>query len=421
MKPMIKRILCLALPVVMVMTMLTGCPPTHVKEFGCAELIAFYEEKGYSATHTEYPEPEEGCSCTVEIQEEDGKYIRFRFYDSESNAQEHAEARRLPWIIRIICSIFGIAPSRTVDSHWQAAYEYNSQTLYALFDQFTDTPPYVRESFFSQDYLENYHLTDVPVPKLENSRLIAPSFHGSEWHYFGNLTREEFDAYVLSVVDYLKSRTDIFYPSYCYNGSENSFTTFGETYDMSKDMHCFAFSMEEALDGSNLIDPIILEISWEENPWGVMDFSANSAIRIYNNYYRASYKPCAVDHCYDEGLVYPVPGMNWNITIRDCIYCDATTQSGSLDSDQSFAVSVAQGSEHILHYGWADTTTSNVDTLHAGLALEITIRRDEGKQMTLLVNGENIPVLREDENTQTFGFIMPESDVTIEIFPTETE
>ena len=128
MKQIIKRILCLALPMVMVMTMLTGCPPTHVKEFGCAELIAFYEEKGYSVTHTEYPEPEDGCSCTVEIQEEDGKYIRFRFYDSESNAQEHAEARRLPWIIRIICSIFGIAPSRTVGAHWQAAYEYNSQT-----------------------------------------------------------------------------------------------------------------------------------------------------------------------------------------------------------------------------------------------------------------------------------------------------
>ena len=324
-------------------------------------------------------------------------------------------------MVRLFFSIFGIEPSRTVGTHWQAVYEYNSQTLYDLFDQFTETPPYVRESFFSQEYLENYHLADVPVPKLENSRLIAPSFHGAEWHYFGNLTREEFDDYVLSVVAYLKAREDIFYPSYCYSKSENSYTAFGETYDIAKDQHCFAFSMREDLDGSDLIDPIILEISWEENTWGVMDFSSNTAIRIYNNYYRAAYRICAVDHCYDGGIAYPVPGMNWSITIRTCIYCDATTQSGSLDSAQSFAVSVAQGSEHILHYGWADTTASNVDNLHAGLALEITVRREEGKQMTLLVNGESIPVLREDENTQTFGFIMPESDVRIEIFPAETE
>ena len=421
MKQIIKRIVCLALPVVMVMTMLTGCPATHVKEFSCAELIDFYEEKGYSVTHTEYPEPEDGCSCTVEIQEEGGEYICFRFYDSESKAQDHADTRRLPLVIRLFCSIFGIEPSRTVGAHWRAAYEYNSQTLYDLFDQFTDILPYVRDSFFSQDYLEIFHLTDMPVPKLENSRLIAPSFHGSEWHHFGNLTREAFDAYVLSVVAYLKAREDIFYPSYCYNKSENSYTTFGETYDTTKDHHRFAFSLQEDLDGSDLIDPIILEIFWEENAWGVMDFSSNTAIHIDNRYYRVAYKPCAVDHCYDEGIAYPVPGMNRSITIRDCIYCDATTQSGSLESEQSFAVSVAQGSEHILHYGWADTTASNVDSLHAGLVLEITVRREAGGQMTLLINGEPIPVLREDENTQTFGFIMPESDVTIEIFPTETE
>ena len=36
-------------------------------------------------------------------------------------------------------------------------------------------------------------------------------------------------------------------------------------------------------------------------------------------------------------------------------------------------------------------------------------------------SGLPIPVLREDENTQNFGFIMPESDVRIEIFPAETE
>ena len=425
MKPMIKRILCLALPVVMVMTMLTGCPPTRVKEFSCGELIEFYEEKGYSVTHTEYPEPEDGCNCTVEIQEEDGKYIRFRFYDSPVKAEDYADTRSGHWLVRLFCSMLDI---RTVDYHWQAAYEYNSQTLYDLFDQFTDMPYYIRDSFFSQEHLESLHLADIPVPKLENSRLIA--YHKDiEWFYYGNLTREEFDAYVLSVVDYLKAREDIYYPCYYYEhrlelgiSPVDDYTNFGETYDPAKDQHRFAFSMEQERNGTDLIDPIMIEIVWEEADWGEMGFTSNTTIRFYGNYYRVSYELCAAQHTYDEGRVYPVPGWERGITIYQCIHCGDRTQSEYLDSNyKSYAVNVTEGVSYILSNNWNVDKAWDIDSLHAGGTLEITVRRAPTGSTTMMVNGESLPVLWEDENTQTFGFIMPESDVTIEIFPAETE
>ena len=54
-----------------------------------------------------------------------------------------------------------------------------------------------------------------------------------------------------------------------------------------------------------------------------------------------------------------------------------------------------------------------------GLAdvLEITVRRAVDDDTVMLVNGQSIPALREDANTLTFGFIMPEADVTIQIGP----
>lgn len=427
MKPIFKRILCVTLPVMMVMTMLTGCPPTNTKEFRCEELMDFYEEKGYSATHTEYPEPEDGCGCTVEIQEEDDKYILFRFYDSPNKAQDYADARQLPLLVRIICSLFGVEPSRIAGSHWQVAYEYNSQTLGDLFDQFTNIPSYVRERFFSQEYLENLHLADIPVPKLENGRLIGSYYNDAAWAYYGNLTREEFDAYVLSVVDYLKAREDIYYPSYYYSHRVelgirhvDDYTNFGETFDPSGNQHSFAFSMEPELDGTELIDPIVIEIVWEEKDWGDMGFTSNTTIRCRGNLINITYEPCAAEHSYDEGIVYPVPGQDRGITVYQCIHCGDTKQSEYLDSQKSYSVTVAKGRNYILSNNWNQTVSWDIDSLHAGQLLEFRLRRPAGGSLSVTVNGEPLTLLSESESGLIYGFIMPEADVTIEI-QTQTE
>ena len=53
--------------------------------------------------------------------------------------------------------------------------------------------------------------------------------------------------------------------------------------------------------------------------------------------------------------------------------------------------------------------------MYAGVALEIICNIPQEGQLQLLVNGEQIPVLRTTEDQVTFGFIMPDRDVEIRI------
>jgi hypothetical protein len=425
MKSVLKRTLCVILPMILVMTMPTGCTLPPEKGFTCEDLIRFYEENGYSVEHTEQPESEDGCQCSVEIQEENGKYIRFRFFESHNQAHNYADERDLPWILQLICNIFGIQPSRTVGAHWQAAYECNSETLYALFDQFTITPNYLRDSFFSEEWLTNCHIEDMPVPKLENSRLVSPLYGSGDWLYYGNLTREEFDAYVLTLVDYLKTRQDIFFPSYYYDhrlelgiAPVDIFTAFGETYDASKDFHRFAFSANNTLDRGNITDPFVIEVTWEEATLDVLDFSYNTTVKICDWYSdRIGYDPCAAAHHFDEGRAYPVPGLDRQVTVRSCIHCGHQAFSEYIGSEnrELYAVTVTEGRAHILRNNWNQVQSWDIDSLYAGQILEIATPIPENGTMQMLVNGESIPVLYTEGNTQTFGFIMPEADVEIQI------
>ena len=57
----------------------------------------------------------------------------------------------------------------------------------------------------------------------------------------------------------------------------------------------------------------------------------------------------------------------------------------------------------------------DIDSLFSGQILEITTPIPENGTMQMLVNGESIPVLYTEGNTQTFGFIMPEQNVEIQI------
>ena len=134
----------------------------------------------------------------------------------------------------------------------------------------------------------------------------------------------------------------------------------------------------------------------------------------------AEVDPCAAQHSYDAGTVYPVPGLDRGITVYQCIHCGDDKQDWYLSSTKEYAVTVAAGLEYIFgnnrnYLPWG------IDSMYAGLELEIITRIPEEGTLQVLVNGESIPVLRSGDGKYTYGFIMPESDVTIEIFPTETE
>jgi hypothetical protein len=159
-------------------------------------------------------------------------------------------------------------------------------------------------------------------------------------------------------------------------------------------------------------------VTWEEATVDVLDFSYNTTVKICDWYSdRIGYDPCAAAHHFDEGRAYPVPGLDRQVTVRSCIHCGHQAFSEYIGSEnrELYAVTVTEGRAHILRNNWNQVESWNIDSLYAGQILEITTPIPENGTMRMLVNGESIPVLYTEGNTQTFGFIMPEQDVAIQI------
>lgn len=285
-------------------------------------------------------------------------------------------------------------------------------------------PEYPADTFFSDELLAEGNLSDLPMPKLENSRLDGESL-------CLNLTEEEYEAYVAELVAYLRGREDVYHLSFYVSrylmgeiAPVDVCAPLPEDYDCSGDRHEFVFSYTEELSKNQMMrDPVRITVIRDVRSLFRGNFTYNTEILLQPSALAAAeVDPCAGQHTYDEGTVYPVPGWDRGITIYQCIHCGDRTQSEYIGINyKSYAVNVSEGVSYILSNNWNVDKAWAIDSLHAGGTMEITVRRATTGSTTMLVNGEAIPVLWEDENTQTFGFIMPESDVNIEIFPLETE
>ena len=278
------------------------------------------------------------------------------------------------------------------------------------------TPDYPADTFFGAEMLTEYNLSDLPVPKLENSRLSGDSL-------YLNLTDEEYEAYVAELLAYLQGREDVH--NLCYRHS--STLMFGafpldycvpipEDYDLTSNSHHFVFSYTADLHERKMDAPIRITIIRDSRELFRTDFTYNTEITLKpNSSIPAEVDPCAAEHTYDEGEVYPVPGLDRSVTIYHCIHCGSETQSDyPVDSRKSYTVTVSEG----LNYIWGNNRNYfpwGIDSMYAGLELEIICLIPEEGTLQVLVNGENIPVLRTTEDKVTFGFIMPEADVDIQL------
>lgn len=276
-------------------------------------------------------------------------------------------------------------------------------------------PEYLAETFYGADMLEAYGLSDLPAPKLENARLSGRDL-------YCDLTQDEYEAYVAEVVAYLKSRADVYHLCYRHDRTllfgafpQDTCVPLPESYDFTGSAHCFVFSLTEALNGDMMSEPVRIYIVRENGNLSHAEY--NTVITIEKNTVSARIDPCAAEHTYDAGTAYPVPGLDRSITIYSCIHCGSENRDEYLDSRKSCSVTVAKGRNQILSNNWNQTVSWDIDSMHAGAKFEITVRDSAQGRAQLLVNGEKIPALRADENTQTFGFIMPEADIVIEIVP----
>ena len=280
-------------------------------------------------------------------------------------------------------------------------------------------PEWPKDTFYRADILAECDLSDLPMPKLENSRL------GGEYLYC-NLTQEEYETYVAELLAYLRGREDIHHLSYQHSRHLiaemwpiDVCVPLPEDYDHTGDQNRFAFTYTEALgDDNRITDPIRISVIRQTDTLFRQDFTYNTIIQLQpTSSIPAELDYCAGEHTYDEGIAYPVPGLDRSITIRKCIHCGDKTQSEYIGSENRklYAVTVTEGRAHILRNNWNQVESWNIDSLYAGQILEITTPIPENGTMQMLVNGENIPVLYTEGNTQTFGFIMPEADVEIQI------
>lgn len=275
---------------------------------------------------------------------------------------------------------------------------------------------YPADTFFSDELLRQWSLTDMPVPKLENSRLDGDTL-------CCNLTDEEYEAYIAQLVAYLRGREDVYNLSYYHSryllaeiAPVDVCVPLPEDYDCSEDQHEFVFTYTEQLNDDRMADPIRITILRENRELFRGNFTYNTEIVLDpDSAISAQVDPCAAEHSYDGGIVYPVPGRDRGITVYSCLHCVSTTQSEYINNNKSYAVTFTEGQEYIVGNNWNTGEAWLIDSMYAGLKLEITTPILADGTILLLVNGENIPVLRTEGETQTFGFIMPQSDVTIQI------
>lgn len=269
-----------------------------------------------------------------------------------------------------------------------------------------------QDTFFSDESLSTYTLTGMPVPNLKNSRLKGDTL-------YCNLTMEEYEAYVSSVLTWLQSREDIYHlGSYCSSGLYGEmlpyriYSFLPEDYDCRGTSHDFAFSATDTPLDDFMDEPIRVSIYRKNGTLNRGRFTYNTVIDI-GTILSAYFDPCHRQHSYGGGTPYPVPGLNRNIHISHCVYCGAKTQDWYLDSSTSYAVKVTEGRGYIRYSNYS--TYWNITSLYSGLTLEITVANVDDGDLVMLVNGESIPKLRDDGAYSTFGFIMPQCDIEIQI------
>ena len=123
-----KRILCLFLLAALLLSCISGCSG-KTRPVTCDEVIAAYEEAGYSVYHRDYPEKEYGYLCEVTIEEEDGDSIRFHFYETDDEAEAYAEERQWNWALWMFSVIYSDPTWLETETHYNIEIEYDDDAL----------------------------------------------------------------------------------------------------------------------------------------------------------------------------------------------------------------------------------------------------------------------------------------------------
>ncbi len=274
----------------------------------------------------------------------------------------------------------------------------------------------LKDTFFSEDYISARGVEDFPVPKLEGSY-----FDDEKDILYLDLTREEFDAYTSTVVDYLRQKEALKVKGYhCGNDVWGLLIIPIRVYQLaplevekisylSDDERLFGFSTEEPNSLSNGEAEVksvrFISLKWEPT---TKDSGASytTVMQFPSLSMRAEYLPCHHGHDF-ESVTYPVAGSVLTTTINTCNRCGEKTREGygyGYEAEK-FSWTVVDGKEYLVSGVHASA--------YRGALVEIPIKASSNTTVQVTANGTVLPLVKTTEDAWIYAFVMPYGDVSI--------
>ena len=282
--------------------------------------------------------------------------------------------------------------------------------LISLFGLTACNASYDENKFFSEEVLSQAQLNDIPVPaNIENSVIQ----YGNKLYL--KLTDDEYVQYIASVLNYLKTKEDIYYLGYSVGSGlvgemfpYNEIAPLTENYKETLDNHHFYFSKEDKLDDDNFLsEPVEIDIKRVNAELTYKKFHYNTQIIINEGHLaQAQWNICGATHTYDEGKEYKVPGSNNTVTEYTCIHCGSTEMSDFIGDMKMYNIIIedTNADQYII---------KKSDSVPSGVIVSIVTQKLIDADIKFIVNGTEIKPNETEDDKWSYDFIMPCCDVVI--------
>ena len=282
--------------------------------------------------------------------------------------------------------------------------------LISLFGLTACNASYEEKKFFSEEVLSQAKLNDIPVPaNIENSVIQ----YGNKLYL--KLTDDEYVQYIASVLNYLKTKEDIYYLGYSVGSglvSEmfpyNEIAPLTENYKETLDNHHFFFSKENGIDDKNFLSaPVEIDIKRVNAELTYKKFQYNTQIIINEGHLaQAQWNICGATHTYNEGKEYKVPGSNNTVTEYTCIHCGSTEMSDFIGDMKMYNIIIedTNADQYII---------KKSDSVPSGVIVSIVTQKLIDADIKFIVNGTEIKPNETEDDKWSYDFIMPCCDVVI--------
>ncbi len=269
---------------------------------------------------------------------------------------------------------------------------------------------YNKNEFFSDDLLGEAKLTDMPLPPHVDSSVIR---YGNILYL--NLTQDEYEQYVENLLNYLRSKEDIYYLGYSVGSGllaemmpYDEIAPITDSYDAKDEEHRFFFSTVDGLGNQNMLDtPVEIGIIREPGKLKYDNYEYNTQMTLFVDFLAsAMWNLCGAEHTYDEGIEYKIPGSDRTITQCTCVHCGSTKVSDFIGDMKFYKVTIEDtDADHYI----IDRRDSAISGVIVGFKTQKIIDAD----LKFVVNGTEISPRETDDGKWIYEFVMPCEDIVI--------